>query len=40
MSFQKYKSNSYCVGRKHYSGIKGTVGEIISIKRLVERLNY
>ena len=28
MSFQKFKTNSYCVGQKHYSGTKNFVGEI------------
>ena len=27
MSFQKFKTNSYCVGQKHYSGTKKIVGE-------------
>ena len=28
MSFQKFKTNSYCVDQKHYSGTKNIVGEI------------
>ena len=28
MSFQKFKTNSYCVGQKHYSGTKNIAGEI------------
>ena len=28
MSFQKFKTNSYCVGQKHYSGTKNIIGEI------------
>ena len=28
MSFQKFETNSYCVGQKHYSGTKNTAGEI------------
>ena len=28
MSFQKYKTDSFCVGQKHYSGSKNIVGEI------------
>ena len=28
MSFQKSKTNSYYVGKKHYSGTKNIVGEI------------
>ena len=33
MSFQKFKTNSYCVGIKHYSGMKNIVGEITLIKK-------
>ena len=33
MSFQKFKSNSYCVGQKHYSGTKNIVGEITNNKK-------
>ena len=33
MSFQKIKTNSYCVGQKHYSGTKNIVGEITLIKK-------
>ena len=28
MSFQRFKTNYYCVGQKHYSGTKNIVGEI------------
>ena len=28
MSFQKFITNSYCVGQKHYSGAKNIAGEI------------
>ena len=28
MSFQKFKTNSYCVGQKHYSGTKNITGEV------------
>ena len=28
MSFQKFKTNSYCVCQKHYSGTKNIIGEI------------
>ena len=28
MSFQKFKTNSYCVGQKHYRGTKNIAGEI------------
>ena len=28
MSFQKFKTNSYCVGQKHYSGTKNIIAEI------------
>ena len=33
MSFQKYKTNSYCVGQKHYSGTKNIIGEITLNKK-------
>ena len=34
MSFQKYKTSSYCVRQKHYSGTKNIVGEITLNKKL------
>ena len=44
MSFRKYKTNSHCVGQKHYSGTKNIAGEITfnkktgkEIKLLTER---
>ena len=33
MSFQKYKTNSYCVGQKHYSGTKNIIGELTLNKK-------
>ena len=33
MSFQKFKTNSYCLGQKHYSGTKNIVGEITLNKK-------
>ena len=33
MSFQKFKTNSYCVGQKHYSGTKNIIGEITLNKK-------
>ena len=33
MSFQKFKTNSYCNGQKHYSGTKNIVGEITYNKK-------
>ena len=33
MSFQKFKTNSYCVGQKHYSGTKNNIGEITLNKK-------
>ena len=33
MGFQKFKTNSYCVGQKHYSGTKDIVGEITYYKK-------
>ena len=34
MSFQKFKTNSYCVGQKHYSGTKNIIGEITLNKKI------
>ena len=33
MSFQKFKTTSYCVGQKHYSGTKNIAGEITINKK-------
>ena len=33
MSFQKFKTNSYCVGQKHYSATKNITGEITINKK-------
>ena len=33
MSSQKFKTNSYCVGGKHYSGTKNITGEITVNKK-------
>ena len=33
MSFQKFKTNSYCVGQKHYSGTKNIAVEITIDKK-------
>ena len=33
MSFQKFKTNIYCVGQKHYSGAKNIVGEVTFNKK-------
>ena len=33
MSFQKFKTKSYCVGQKHYSGTKNNAGEITINKK-------
>ena len=33
MSFQKFKTNSYCVGQKHYFGKKNFIGEITHNKK-------
>ena len=33
MSFQKFKTNSYCVGQRHYSGTKTITGEIAYNKK-------
>ena len=39
MSFQKVKTNSYCVGGKHRSSTRNIV-EITLNKKLVEKINY
>ena len=39
MSFQKFKTNSYCVGLKHYSGTKDIVGEITYNKKTGREIN-
>ena len=36
MSFQKFTTNSYCVGQKHYSGTKNIVAEIRLNKKPVK----
>ena len=33
MSFQKFKTNSYCLGHRHYSGTKNITGEIAYNKK-------
>ena len=33
MSFQKFRTNSYCVCSKHYSGSKNIAGEITNNKK-------
>ena len=33
MSFQKFKTNSYCLGQRHYSGTKNITGEIAYNKK-------
>ena len=33
MNFQKFQSNSYCVGGKHHSGTKNITGDITSNKK-------
>ena len=33
MSFQKFKTNSYCLGQRHYSGTKNITGEIVYNKK-------
>ena len=40
MSFQKFKSDSYCVGGRHRSATKNIVGDITIKKKPVKRLNY
>ena len=33
MSFQKFKTDSYCLGQRHYSGTKNITGEIAYNKK-------
>ena len=33
MSFRKIKTNSYCIGGKHYSGTKNIAGEMTINKK-------
>ena len=33
MSFQKFKTNTYCLGQRHYSGTKNITGEIAYNKK-------
>ena len=40
MSFQKFKTNSYCVGQKHYSGTKNIVGEITPNKKTGSEIKF
>ena len=41
MSFQKFNTNSYCVGGRHYSSTTNIGGDItINKKKLVKRLIY
>ena len=39
MSFQKFKTNSYCVGQKHYSSTKNFVGEITFNNKTGKEIN-
>ena len=38
MSFQKFKTNSYCLGQRHYSGTKNITGEIAYNKKTGEEI--
>ena len=38
MSFQKFKSDSYCVGGRHKSGTKNIVGEITYNKKTAKEI--
>ena len=38
MNSQKFKTNSFCVIGKHYSGTKNLVGEITSNKKTVQEI--
>ena len=38
MSFQKFKTNSYCLGQRYYSGTKNITGEIAYNKKTGEEI--
>ena len=40
MNSQKFKTNSYCVGGKHYSGTKNIVGEITINKKTGKKVEF
>ena len=40
MSFRKFKTYSFCVGQKHYSGTKNIVGEIIFHKKTGRKIKF
>ena len=40
MSFNKFKSDSYCVGGRHKSATKNKVGEITINKKTGKDANY
>ena len=39
MSFEKFKTNSYCVGQKHYNGTKKITGDITINKKTRREIN-
>ena len=40
MSFQKFKSNSYCVGGRHQSATKSIVGDITMNKKTSKEVKF
>ena len=40
MNSQNFKTNSYCVGGKHYSGMKNITGEITVNKKTGEQIKF
>ena len=38
MTFQKFKTNSFCLGQRHYSGTKNITGEIAYNKKTGEEI--
>ena len=40
MNSPKFKTNSYCVGGKHYSGTKNITGEITFIKKTSKEIKF
>ena len=39
MSFQQFKTNSYCLGQRHYSGTKNITGEMAYNKKTSKEIN-
>ena len=40
MNSQKFKTNSFCVGGKHYSGTKNITGEVVVNKKTGKEVKF